>query len=114
MIFKICLQLKIDNSLNSNTSSISITTESTAAPVIMSSPSTQAHTTTATSIVVSVPLAATSLPNFVQSVVTSAPTLYQQLQQSMSTTAVINESLSDSFIYSEEYPPEDLPAKKSR
>ncbi|XP_014298758.1 protein AF-10 isoform X2 [Microplitis demolitor] len=108
------LKLKIDNSLNSNTSSISITTESTAAPVIMSSPSTQAHTTTATSIVVSVPLAATSLPNFVQSVVTSAPTLYQQLQQSMSTTAVINESLSDSFIYSEEYPPEDLPAKKSR
>ena len=48
----------------------------------------QSFNTSSNSIVVSVPLTATSLPNSVQSTVTSAPTLYQQLQQSLITTAV--------------------------
>ncbi|XP_044579916.1 protein AF-10-like isoform X2 [Cotesia glomerata] len=109
------LKLTSDNSLNSNTSNISTTNVSTTTPVIISSPSTQTHTTTtATSIVVSVPLTATSLPNFAQSVVTSAPTLYQQLQRSMSTIAVTNNDQSDSVTYSDHDPPEDSPAKKLR
>ncbi|XP_034944970.1 protein AF-10 isoform X2 [Chelonus insularis] len=92
-----------------------ITTEATTTPVIMSiaqTQSTQSLTTTSTSIVVSVPLTATS--NFVQSVVTSAPTLYQQLQQSMTTAAVISDNRSSSVSNSESFVSGDVPAKRSR
>ncbi|XP_046742655.1 protein AF-10-like isoform X1 [Diprion similis] len=68
----------------------------------------QSPTTTSNSIVVSVPLTATSLPSSVQSVVTSAPTLYQQIQQSVVTTAATNDSKRSPI------PADDMPTKRSR
>lgn len=73
---------------------------------------TQSPTTTSNSIVVSVPLTATSLSNTVQSVVTSAPTLYQQLQQSIITTAATTEPRAMSN--SERFMSEEAPVKRSR
>lgn len=75
---------------------------------------TQSPTTTSNSIVVSVPLTATALPNTVQSVVTSAPTLYQQLQQSIISTAVTTEPRTSAVSGSERFATEEAPAKRSR
>ncbi|XP_043273834.1 protein AF-10 isoform X2 [Venturia canescens] len=108
--------------VQSSTSSVPITTEATTIPVIMSISQSQnavAHqssptTTTSNSIVVSVPLTAASLPSSIQSVVTSAPTLYQQLQQSMITTAATSQPRTSTITNHERFPAEDTPAKRSR
>ncbi|KOC61686.1 Protein AF-10 [Habropoda laboriosa] len=108
---------KVESPIQSS-SGTPITTEATTTPVIMavtqpqSSLVTQSPTTTSNSIVVSVPLTATSLPNTVQSVVTSAPTLYQQLQQSIITTAATTEPRTSAM--SERFVAEEAPAKRSR
>ncbi|XP_076624133.1 coiled coil domain containing protein Alhambra isoform X1 [Colletes latitarsis] len=112
-------KLKVESPIQS-LSNTPVSTESTTTPVIMavtqsqSSIVTQSPTTTSNSIVVSVPLTATSLPNTVQSVVTSAPTLYQQLQQSIITTAATAELRSSAMLNSERFTPEEAPAKRSR
>ncbi|XP_015430459.1 PREDICTED: protein AF-10-like isoform X2 [Dufourea novaeangliae] len=108
-------KLKVESPIQSS-SNTPVSTEATTTPVIMavtqsqSSVVTQSPTTTSNSIVVSVPLTATSLPSTVQSVVTSAPTLYQQLQQSIITTAAATEPRSSAM----PNPAEDAPAKRSR
>ncbi|XP_076684729.1 coiled coil domain containing protein Alhambra isoform X5 [Andrena cerasifolii] len=110
--------LKVESPIQS--SSTPVTTEVTTTPVIMavtqpqSSLVTQSPTTTSNSIVVSVPLTATSLPGAVQSVVTSAPTLYQQLQQSIITTAATAEPRTSAMPSSERFETEEGPAKRSR
>ncbi|XP_071874635.1 coiled coil domain containing protein Alhambra isoform X2 [Bombus fervidus] len=112
-------KLKVESPIQSS-SSIPITTEVTTTPVIMaitqsqSSVVTQSPTTTSNSIVVSVPLTATSLSNTVQSVVTSAPTLYQQLQQSIITTAATTEPRTSAMSNSERFISEEAPVKRSR
>ena len=75
---------------------------------------TQSLNTTLNSIVVSVPLTATSLPNFVQSTIISAPTLYQQLQQSMVTTAVSLETRTSVMSNADQSSVEEMPSKVSR
>lgn len=113
------LQLKIDSPIQS-ASSTPVTTEATTTPVIMSvtqsqsSTSVQSPTTTSNSIVVSVPLTATTLSGTAQSVVTSAPTLYQQLQQSIITTAANTEPRSSIMPITERFPLEEAPTKRSR
>ncbi|XP_012265590.2 protein AF-10 isoform X2 [Athalia rosae] len=105
---------KVESLAVQSSSHLPVTTEATTTPVItlvtQAQPSvpTQSPTTTSNSIVVSVPLTATSLPCSVQSVVTSAPTLYQQLQQSVVTTAATNDSKQSPV------PAESMPAKRSR
>ncbi|XP_050492801.1 zinc finger protein zfp-1-like isoform X3 [Bombus huntii] len=112
-------KLKVESPIQSS-SSTPITTEVTTTPVIMavtqsqSSVVTQSPTTTSNSIVVSVPLTATSLSNTVQSVVTSAPTLYQQLQQSIITTAATTEPRASAMSNSERFMSEEAPVKRSR
>ncbi|XP_076653084.1 coiled coil domain containing protein Alhambra isoform X5 [Halictus rubicundus] len=112
-------KLKVESPIQS-TSSTPVSTESTTTPVIMavtqsqSSIVTHSPTTTSNSIVVSVPLTATSLPGTVQSVVTSAPTLYQQLQQSIITTAAAMEPRTSAMPNSERFNTEDAPVKRSR
>ncbi|XP_060830016.1 protein AF-10-like isoform X2 [Bombus pascuorum] len=112
-------KLKVESPIQSS-SSTPITTEVTTTPVIMaitqsqSSVVTQSPTTTSNSIVVSVPLTATSLSNTVQSVVTSAPTLYQQLQQSIITTAATTEPRTSAMSNSERFISEEAPVKRSR
>ncbi|KOX73395.1 Protein AF-10 [Melipona quadrifasciata] len=109
---------KVESPMQS--SSTPVTTEVTTTPVIMavtqsqSSIVTQSPTTTSNSIVVSVPLTATSLSSTVQSVVTSAPTLYQQLQQSIITTAATTESRTSVMSNSERFIAEEAPIKRSR
>ncbi|XP_076397122.1 coiled coil domain containing protein Alhambra isoform X5 [Megachile rotundata] len=112
-------KLKVESPIQS--SNTPVTTEATTTPVIMtvtqsqSSTVAQSPTTTSNSIVVSVPLTATSLSNTVQSVVTSAPTLYQQLQQSIITTAASMEARANAAASnSERFLPDDAPAKRSR
>ncbi|XP_003403213.1 protein AF-10 isoform X2 [Bombus terrestris] len=112
-------KLKVESPIQTS-SSTPITTEVTTTPVIMavtqsqSSVVTQSPTTTSNSIVVSVPLTATSLSNTVQSVVTSAPTLYQQLQQSIITTAATTEPRTSAMSNSERFISEEAPIKRSR
>ncbi|KAF3422168.1 hypothetical protein E2986_11690 [Frieseomelitta varia] len=112
-------KLKVESPLQSS-SSTPVTTEVTTTPVIMavtqsqSSIVTQSPTTTSNSIVVSVPLTATSLSSTVQSVVTSAPTLYQQLQQSIITTAATTQSRTSAMSNSERFIAEEAPIKRSR
>nr|XP_050850858.1 protein AF-10 [Vespula vulgaris] len=112
-------KLKIDSPIQS-ASSTPVTTEATTTPVIMSvtqsqsSTSIQSPTTTSNSIVVSVPLTATSLSGTAQSVVTSAPTLYQQLQQSIITTAANTEPRSSIMPSTERFTLEEAPTKRSR
>ncbi|KAK2585361.1 hypothetical protein KPH14_010039 [Odynerus spinipes] len=112
-------KLKIDSPIQS-ASSTPVTTEATTTPVIMSvtqsqsSTSVQSPTTTSNSIVVSVPLTAASLSGTAQSVVTSAPTLYQQLQQSIITTAANTELRSSVMPGAERFTMEETPAKRSR
>ncbi|XP_076236511.1 coiled coil domain containing protein Alhambra isoform X2 [Calliopsis andreniformis] len=112
-------KLKVESPIQSS-SNTPVTTEATTTPVIMavtqsqSSVVTQSPTTTSNSIVVSVPLTATSLPSTVQSVVTSAPTLYQQLQQSIITTAATAEPRTSAMSSSERFATEEAPAKRSR
>ncbi|XP_050492803.1 protein AF-10-like isoform X5 [Bombus huntii] len=116
---KFFVKLKVESPIQSS-SSTPITTEVTTTPVIMavtqsqSSVVTQSPTTTSNSIVVSVPLTATSLSNTVQSVVTSAPTLYQQLQQSIITTAATTEPRASAMSNSERFMSEEAPVKRSR
>ncbi|XP_029050847.1 protein AF-10 isoform X2 [Osmia bicornis bicornis] len=111
-------KLKVESPIQS--SNTPVTTEATTTPVIMtvtqsqSSTIAQSPTTTSNSIVVSVPLTATSLSNTVQSVVTSAPTLYQQLQQSIITTAANMEARANAVSNSERFVNEEAPAKRSR
>ncbi|XP_029157456.1 protein AF-10 isoform X2 [Nylanderia fulva] len=111
---------KIDSPIQSS-SSTPVATEATTTPVIMtvtqsqsSSVVTQSPTTTSNSIVVSVPLTATSLANTVQSVVTSAPTIYQQVQQSIITTAANTEPRSSAMVTAERFATEEIPPKRSR
>ncbi|XP_043796734.1 protein AF-10 isoform X2 [Apis laboriosa] len=110
---------KVESPIQSS-SNTPVTTEVTTTPVIMavtqsqSSIVTQSPTTTSNSIVVSVPLTATSLSSTVQSVVTSAPTLYQQLQQSIITTAAATEARTSAMSNSERFITEETPAKRSR
>ncbi|XP_078041762.1 coiled coil domain containing protein Alhambra isoform X3 [Augochlora pura] len=112
-------KLKVESPIQL-TSSTPVSTEATTTPVIMavtqsqSSIVTHSPTTTSNSIVVSVPLTATSLPNTVQSVVTSAPTLYQQLQQSIITTAAAMEPRTSAIPDSERFSTEEAPVKRSR
>ncbi|CAL7942147.1 unnamed protein product [Xylocopa violacea] len=112
-------KLKVESPIQSS-SNTPVTTEATTTPVIMtvtqsqSSVVTQSPITTSNSIVVSVPLTATSLSNTVQSVVTSAPTLYQQLQQSIITTAAMTEPRTSAMPNSERFATEEAPAKRSR
>ncbi|XP_015188941.1 PREDICTED: protein AF-10-like isoform X3 [Polistes dominula] len=112
-------KLKIDSPIQS-ASSTPVTTEATTTPVIMSvtqsqsSTSIQSPTTTSNSIVVSVPLTAASLSGTAQSVVTSAPTLYQQLQQSIITTAANTEPRSSIMPSTERFNLEEAPTKRSR
>lgn len=112
-------KLKVESPIQSS-SNTPVTTEVTTTPVIMavtqsqSSIVTQSPTTTSNSIVVSVPLTATSLSSTVQSVVTSAPTLYQQLQQSIITTAAATEARTSVMSNSERFITEETPAKRSR
>ncbi|XP_011869731.1 PREDICTED: protein AF-10 isoform X2 [Vollenhovia emeryi] len=110
---------KVESPIQSS-SSTPVATEATTTPVIMSvtqsQPSvvTQSPTTTSNSIVVSVPLIATSLASAVQSVVTSAPTMYQQVQQSIITTAANTEPRSSAMPSIERFAAEDAPIKRSR
>ncbi|XP_031772623.1 protein AF-10-like isoform X3 [Apis florea] len=112
-------KLKVESPIQSS-SNTPVATEVTTTPVIMavtqsqSSIVTQSPTTTSNSIVVSVPLTATSLSSTVQSVVTSAPTLYQQLQQSIITTAAATEARTNAMSNSERFITEETPAKRSR
>nr|XP_033327511.1 protein AF-10-like isoform X3 [Megalopta genalis] len=112
-------KLKVESPIQL-TSSTPVSTEATTTPVIMavtqsqSSIVTHSPTTTSNSIVVSVPLTATSLPNTVQSVVTSAPTLYQQLQQSIITTAAAMEPRTSAMPNSDRFSTEEAPVKRSR
>ncbi|XP_076300499.1 coiled coil domain containing protein Alhambra isoform X4 [Lasioglossum baleicum] len=112
-------KLKVESPIQSS-SSTPVSTEATTTPVIMavtqsqSSIVTHSPTTTSNSIVVSVPLTATSLPSTVQSVVTSAPTLYQQLQQSIITTAAAIEPRTSAVPNSERFNTEEAPVKRSR
>ncbi|XP_031830338.1 coiled coil domain containing protein Alhambra isoform X7 [Nomia melanderi] len=112
-------KLKVESPIQSS-SNTPVSTEATTTPVIMavtqsqSSIVTQSPTTTSNSIVVSVPLTATSLPSTVQSVVTSAPTLYQQLQQSIITTAAATEPRTSAVPNSERFNTEEAPVKRSR
>ncbi|XP_017877283.1 protein AF-10-like isoform X5 [Ceratina calcarata] len=112
-------KLKVESPVQSSPTT-PVSSETTTAPVIMSmtqsqSMVTQSPTTTSNSIVVSVPLTATSLPNTSQSVVTSAPTLYQQLQQSIITTAATTQPRSSITPTSERFTTaEEAPAKRSR
>ncbi|KAM0729248.1 Protein AF-10 [Formica fusca] len=111
---------KVESPIQSS-SNTPVATEATTTPVIMtvtqsqsSSIVTQSPTTTSNSIVVSVPLTATSLANTVQSVVTSAPTIYQQLQQSIITTAANAELRSSAMVTTERFTAEEAPTKRSR
>lgn len=119
IIWNFFVKLKVESPIQTS-SSTPITTEVTTTPVIMavtqsqSSVVTQSPTTTSNSIVVSVPLTATSLSNTVQSVVTSAPTLYQQLQQSIITTAATTEPRTSAMSNSERFISEEAPIKRSR
>ncbi|XP_017761667.1 PREDICTED: protein AF-10-like isoform X2 [Eufriesea mexicana] len=112
-------KVKVESPLQSSPSA-PVTTEATTTPVIMAVTQsqslvvTQSPTTTSNSIVVSVPLTATSLSSTVQSVVTSAPTLYQQLQQSIITTAAMTEPRTSVMSNSERFAAEEAPAKRSR
>ncbi|XP_070157143.1 protein AF-10 [Polyergus mexicanus] len=111
---------KVESIIQSS-SNTPVAIEATTTPVIMtvtqsqsSSIVTQSPTTTSNSIVVSVPLTATSLANTVQSVVTSAPTIYQQLQQSIITTAANAELRSSAMVTTERFAVEEAPTKRSR
>ncbi|XP_018302574.1 protein AF-10 isoform X3 [Mycetomoellerius zeteki] len=110
-------KMKVESPIQSS-SSTPVATEATTMPVIMavtqsqSSIVTQSPTTTSNSIVVSVPLIATSLASAVQSVVTSAPTMYQQVQQSIITTAA-NEPRSSTMPNIERFT-ENIPIKRAR
>lgn len=94
--------------------------ETTSTPVIMSITqnqlpiAAQSLSTSSNSIVVSVPLTATSLPNTVQSTITSASTLYQQLQQSMITSAANADGKTSVIPNSDQYSVEETPSKRSR
>lgn len=118
LIFLLVIQVKVESPIQSS-SSTPIATEASTTPVIMavtqtqSSILTQSPTTSSNSIVVSVPLTATSLPSTVQSVVTSAPTLYQ-LQQNIITTAANTEPRSSAMACTERFLTEDVPVKRSR
>ncbi|XP_043483958.1 protein AF-10 [Leptopilina heterotoma] len=96
------------------------TEETTSTPVIMSITqnqlpiATQSLSTSSNSIVVSVPLTATSLPNTVQSTITSASTLYQQLQQSMITSAANADGKTNAIPNTDQYSVEETPSKRSR
>ncbi|XP_032667165.1 protein AF-10-like isoform X2 [Odontomachus brunneus] len=109
-------KVKVESPIQSS-SSTPIATETSVTPVIMAVTQsqslilTQSPTTSSNSIVVSVPLTATSLST-VQSMVTSAPTLYQQLQQSIITTAANTEPRSSAT--AERFPTEEMPVKRSR
>ncbi|XP_015601287.1 protein AF-10 isoform X3 [Cephus cinctus] len=114
-------KLKVESPPIQPSISTSIATEATTTPVIMSishshpSAVTQSPTTISNSIVVSVPLTATSLPSSVQSVVTNAPTLYQQLQESMITTAVSKDTRTNVMPNAaERFLSEDQPMKRCR
>lgn len=93
--------------------------EATTIPISMSitqlqtSVLTQSFSTTSNSIVVSVPLTATSLPNAAESTVTSSPTLYQQLQQSLVTTAVSLETRTSVIPNVDQYAEEEALSKRS-
>ncbi|XP_070520252.1 protein AF-10 isoform X1 [Cardiocondyla obscurior] len=112
-------KMKIESPIQSS-SSTPVATEATTTPVIItvtqsqSTVVTQSPTTTSNSIVVSVPLIATSLANAVQSVVTSAPTMYQQLQQSIITTAASTEPRSSAIPTAERFATDSAPIKRSR
>ncbi|KYN05675.1 PREDICTED: uncharacterized protein F54F2.2-like [Cyphomyrmex costatus] len=112
-------KMKIDSPIQS-LSSTPVATEATTMPVIMavtqsqSSIVTQSPTTTSNSIVVSVPLISTSLASAVQSVVTSAPTMYQQIQQSIITTAANTEPRSSTMPNIERFTSENMPIKRAR
>ncbi|KAL6261031.1 hypothetical protein P5V15_008557 [Pogonomyrmex californicus] len=112
-------KMKVDSPIQSS-SSTPVATEATTTPVIMSvtqsQPTvvTQSPTTTSNSIVVSVPLTATSLANTVQSVVTSAPTMYQQVQQSIITTVASTEPRTSAIPNTERFVAEEAPVKRSR
>ncbi|EZA59575.1 Protein AF-10 [Ooceraea biroi] len=111
-------KIKVESPIQSS-SSTPVTTEATTTPVIIavtqsqSSIVTQSPTTTSNSIVVSVPLTATSLPSTVQSVVTSAPMLYQ-VQQSIITTAASSEPRSSAIANEQRFAMEETTAKRSR
>lgn len=113
------MQVKVESPIQSS-SSTPIATEASTTPVIMAVTQTQSSvlaqspTTSSNSIVVSVPLTATSLPNTVQSVVTSAPTLYQQLPQNIITTAANTEPRSSAMACTERFSTEEVPVKRSR
>lgn len=102
------------------TNAVLSTEELTTTPVIMSITKsqlpivTQSLSASSNSIVVSVPLAATSLPNTVQSTITSASTLYQQLQQSMITSAVNVDGKTSLIPTTDLYSVEEAPSKRSR
>ncbi|XP_077280699.1 coiled coil domain containing protein Alhambra isoform X1 [Temnothorax americanus] len=112
-------KMKAESPIQSS-SSTPVATEATTTPVIMtvtqaqSSAVTQSPTTTSNSIVVSVPLIATSLASAVQSVVTTSLTMYQQLQQSIITTAANTELRLSAISSAERFAAEDAPIKRSR
>ncbi|XP_071638753.1 uncharacterized protein Alh isoform X2 [Temnothorax longispinosus] len=112
-------KMKAESPIQSS-SSTPVATEATTTPVIMtvtqsqSSAVTQSPTTTSNSIVVSVPLIATSLASAVQSVVTTSLTMYQQLQQSIITTAANTELRLSAIANAERFAAEDAPIKRSR
>ncbi|XP_071574877.1 uncharacterized protein Alh isoform X2 [Temnothorax nylanderi] len=112
-------KMKAESPIQSS-SSTPVATEATTTPVIMtvtqsqSSAVTQSPTTTSNSIVVSVPLIATSLASAVQSVVTTSLTMYQQLQQSIITTAANTELRLSAISSAEKFAAEDAPIKRCR
>lgn len=87
-------------------------------PVIMSvtqsqSPAiTQSLTMTSNSIVVSVPLTATSILNTMQSVVTSAPALHQQMQPNM--VSNVNSDSKLSSLPNEKFLGDEMVSKRAR
>ncbi|XP_014486201.1 PREDICTED: protein AF-10-like [Dinoponera quadriceps] len=116
-------KVKVESPIQSSSGTpIANTEAASTTPVIMAVTQTQPSvltqqsptTSSSNSIVVSVPLTATALPNTVQSVVTSAPTLYQQLQPSISTTAANPEPRSSAMACTERFPAEEVPVKRSR
>ncbi|XP_011687114.1 PREDICTED: protein AF-10-like isoform X2 [Wasmannia auropunctata] len=107
---------KVESPIQS-ASSTPVATEATTTPVVMpvtqSSVVTQSPTTTSNSIVVSVPLIATSLAG----AVTSETTIYQQVQQvqqNIITTAANTEPRSSTMPSTERFIAESAPIKRSR
>ncbi|XP_033212743.1 protein AF-10-like isoform X2 [Belonocnema kinseyi] len=114
-------KLKSDDSpIQSIPSAPLLLDEATTIPISMSitqlqtSVLTQSFSTMSNSIVVSVPLTATSLPNFEESTVRSSPTLYQQLQQSLVTAAVSLETRTSVIPNVDQYAEEEVLSKLSR